>query len=67
MLEREISNWLIAQIRQYIAVTDENAANITASFNCRKVFKGEFLLKEGQNVNSSKKINTNQTTISSSS
>jgi CRP-like cAMP-binding protein len=48
MLEKEISGWLTTQIRQYIPLTDDNAVNITAMFNCRKVCKGEFLLKEGQ-------------------
>jgi len=48
MLEKGISSWLITQIRQHIPVTEENAVNIIASFNCRKICKGEFLLKEGQ-------------------
>ncbi|WP_299287866.1 Crp/Fnr family transcriptional regulator [uncultured Mucilaginibacter sp.] len=48
MSEKETSIWLTKQIRRYIAVTDEDAVKITASFNCRHVYKGEFLLKEGQ-------------------
>jgi CRP-like cAMP-binding protein len=48
MSEKGISSWLTKQIRHYIPVTDEDAVNIAASFNCRKVYKGEFLLKEGQ-------------------
>ncbi len=48
MSEKEIFSWLTKQIRRYIAVTDEDSVNIAASFNCRNVYKGEFLLKEGQ-------------------
>ena len=48
MFEKETSIWLTKQIRRYIAVTDEDAVKITALFNCRHVYKGEFLLKEGQ-------------------
>jgi len=48
MSEKEIPTWLVNQIRHYIPVTDEDAGSIAASFNCRKVCKGEFLLKEGQ-------------------
>lgn len=48
MSEKEISSWLTKQIRRHIAVTDEDAVNIAALFNCRKVYSGEFLLKEGQ-------------------
>ena len=48
MSEKEISSWLTKRIRGYIPLTDEDAANIAASFGCRKIGKGEFLLKEGQ-------------------
>jgi CRP-like cAMP-binding protein len=48
MSEKEIISWLTKQLRLYIPVTDEDAVSIAASFSCRKVSKGEFLLKEGQ-------------------
>ncbi len=48
MSENEICSWLTKQLRLYIPVTDEDAVNIAALFRCRKVGKGEFLLKEGQ-------------------
>jgi len=48
MSEKEISSWLTKRIRGYIPLTNEDAANIAASFGCRKIGKGEFLLKEGQ-------------------
>lgn len=48
MLKEEICNWLTKQIRIYIPVSDQEAIDIAALFNCRKVNKGDFLLKEGQ-------------------
>jgi len=48
MSGKEISSWLTKRIRGYIPLTNEDAANIAASFGCRKIGKGEFLLKEGQ-------------------
>jgi len=48
MSEKEISIWLTRQFRLYIPVTDQDAIKIAPLFNCRKVYKGEYLLKEGQ-------------------
>lgn len=48
MSVRDIDNWLTTQIRHYIPVKDEDAVHIFAPFSCRKLAKGEFLLKEGQ-------------------
>ena len=46
MLEKEFSDWLTKQFRLYIPVTDGDALMIATLFNCRKVLKGELLLKE---------------------
>lgn len=48
MSEEEICSWLTKQLRLYIPVSDQDAINIASSFNCRIVYKGEYLLKEGQ-------------------
>ena len=48
MSEKEICSWLTKQLRLYIAIKEEDAANITGMFHCRKVSKGDYLLKEGQ-------------------
>jgi CRP-like cAMP-binding protein len=48
MSEKEITVWLIKQLRLFIPIKDEDAAQIAASFKFRTVSKGDYLLKEGQ-------------------
>ncbi|MBB5646687.1 Crp/Fnr family transcriptional regulator [Pedobacter cryoconitis] len=48
MSEKEITIWLTKQLRLFIPIKDNDAAQIASLFKFRTVSKGGYLLKEGQ-------------------